>query len=173
MSIIFDEHPRPYLIGMACAVATASALDCRLQWPNDLVIGTKKVAGILTEIKVDRLARRFPVVGIGVNLNQSSFPHEIAHRAASLTMRDGRIRNPLELAQSIMSSIEEIPIPQRWSDIEAEWMARDSTEGKHYRLNDGRTGIAIRVGHEGELICMVDGSEQSVYAADALFGSPA
>lgn len=171
MSLVFEEHPRPYLLGMACALATAEALDCQIQWPNDVVVGGKKVAGVLTEIKQDTRSRRLPVVGIGVNLNQLEFPQEIAHRAWSLRLRDDEVRDPFEIAKAIVEQIHRIPTPSRWTELHDLWMRHDVTPGKEYQLNDGRVGIATSVGMDGELVCMIDGQSQTVYAADAIFGN--
>jgi BirA family biotin operon repressor/biotin-[acetyl-CoA-carboxylase] ligase len=170
MSIVFDEHPRPYLLGMACALGVAEALGAQIQWPNDVVIGGKKVAGILTEIKPDRRSRRLPVVGIGVNLNQTHLPDEIAHRAVSLRMRDGQMHDAEVTARLILDQIANIPLPSRWTDLEDRWLRCDATLGKHYQLNSGSIGVATGVGAEGELECLVEGIPQKVYAADALFG---
>ena len=59
------NHPEPWLLGMAVAFCVAEALDAQLQWPNDVVISGKKVAGVLTEIH-----ESIPIIGVGVTLNQ-------------------------------------------------------------------------------------------------------
>ena len=53
--------------------------DVQLKWPNDVLVGGKKIAGILCERHGDNV-----IVGIGVNVNQTAFPPEIANRATSL-----------------------------------------------------------------------------------------
>jgi BirA family biotin operon repressor/biotin-[acetyl-CoA-carboxylase] ligase len=171
MSIVFDEHPRPYLVGMACALAVAEVLDCKIQWPNDVVVDGKKVAGILTEIKLGERSRRLPTVGIGINLNQLSFPEEITARAASLRQRDGVERTPEQVANEILEALADLPTPQTWTDLQKRWMERDATVGKRYRLNDGRIANALGVGPEGELDCEVGGQNHRVYAGEALFGN--
>jgi len=52
-----------------------------LKWPNDILVNGKKLAGILCERKDDNV-----IVGIGVNVNQTEFPLEIAERATSLAL---------------------------------------------------------------------------------------
>jgi BirA family biotin operon repressor/biotin-[acetyl-CoA-carboxylase] ligase len=56
----------------------------RLKWPNDLLFGDRKAAGILCEASA---AGTF--IGVGVNCNQESFPPEIADRATSLALELG------------------------------------------------------------------------------------
>ena len=72
--------------------------DVKLKWPNDVLVNGKKIAGILCERNGDNV-----IVGIGVNVNQTVFPPEIADRATSLcrlveqankrTIRIAQVRN--------------------------------------------------------------------------------
>lgn len=68
-------------ITLVAAVAVCRALGCntKIKWPNDIVIGTRKVCGILTE-RVDNSV----ICGIGINVNTKSFPEEISDTATSL-----------------------------------------------------------------------------------------
>jgi BirA family transcriptional regulator, biotin operon repressor / biotin---[acetyl-CoA-carboxylase] ligase len=166
MSLLFHEytdHPRPYLVGMALAIAAAGALHCRLRWPNDLMIGNQKVGGILTEIR-----NGVPIVGVGINLNQSSFPEEIDLLATSLFLRDHRRRKPEEVAEAILARLELVPEPDRWEALGEAWSVFDDTPGKRYRLPTGEEAIAIGIGSGGELECMVNGESRIVLAAEAL-----
>ena len=51
-----------------------------LKWPNDVLIDGKKFCGILTEMNAEVTRVRYVVVGIGINVNQSSFPADLADR---------------------------------------------------------------------------------------------
>ena len=65
----------PNLIGalsIAQAVHAATGLEARIKHPNDVRIGKKKVAGVLTEIESDKHHRSFFVLGFGVNVNISA-----------------------------------------------------------------------------------------------------
>lgn len=174
MSLIFWDyanHPKPWLIGMASAIAVAAALHARLQWPNDVVLNNKKLGGILTEIIVASNGDRIPVVGIGVNLNQTAFPPEIEDRATSLAIhRPGSVHDPVRVAKQIGERMELLPEPDDWSLLQPAWMNFDATPGKHYRLPDGEEAVGIGLGPQGELICAVQGETQSVLAADAILG---
>ncbi|HKT23862.1 MAG TPA: biotin--[acetyl-CoA-carboxylase] ligase [Terriglobales bacterium] len=81
-------------------------IDCDLRWPNDLLIGRKKVCGILTEISSDAEQLRFAVIGIGVNLNQDSFPPEIADTATSIQIETGKTWSRAELLVAMLRSLE-------------------------------------------------------------------
>ena len=66
--------------GLAVAEAVESfKLQAGIKWPNDVWIGQRKVAGILVEAGSD-----FAVVGIGLNVNSTQFPPEVAEIATSL-----------------------------------------------------------------------------------------
>ena len=67
------------------AIETATGLTPDIKWPNDLLVGRRKVAGILAE----RFAERV-VLGYGVNVGLASYPAEIAGRVTSLELELGR-----------------------------------------------------------------------------------
>lgn len=72
--------------------------DTAIKWPNDLVVGEKKVGGILTESFAEQQGIKWLVVGIGLNLQIDPFPPHLAH-AASLSHFSGLQYQPhVELA---------------------------------------------------------------------------
>jgi BirA family biotin operon repressor/biotin-[acetyl-CoA-carboxylase] ligase len=72
------------------AVAQASGLDTQLKWPNDVMVGRRKLAGILAEsVRVGGPASCI-ILGIGINLRRSAHPDEIAARMTSLEDELGR-----------------------------------------------------------------------------------
>jgi BirA family biotin operon repressor/biotin-[acetyl-CoA-carboxylase] ligase len=81
-SIVLE--PRPLLtLALGLATAEAIAVPCDLRWPNDVMIDGKKCAGILVQL-VDGRA----IAGIGINVNHTSFPPELA--ATSLRLNTGK-----------------------------------------------------------------------------------
>ncbi len=79
---------------LAAGVAVAEALLAfdvtpALKWPNDVQLDGRKVAGILTEMSADLDRVHHLVVGIGVNLNTSAFPDELAGIATSVALARG------------------------------------------------------------------------------------
>lgn len=166
----YPDHPRAYLLGMGVAIAAAGALHLQLQWPNDLVVREKKVGGILTEFVKRPDGKRVAIVGLGINLNQTAFPDEIAHRATSLGLEFEHPFNARAVLQSILDRIAMLPEPESWTDLAPAWSLFDRTPGKKYQLHDGTTAIALGVGPEGQLMCSIDGESHQVLAADAIFG---
>lgn len=173
MSLIFHEYaddPQAHLIGMAVAVAVAGAIHSELRWPNDTVFGKRKAGGILTELLPNAQGQRVPVVGVGINMNQTAFPEEIAEIATSLRIEHGREYQAEPLILSILERISRLPEPRRWSDLAPIWDLFDRTPGKQYRLASGELAVGLGVGSEGQLLCSVDGESRTVLAAEALFG---
>jgi BirA family biotin operon repressor/biotin-[acetyl-CoA-carboxylase] ligase len=90
-----DVPPLTLLAGAALAGAIAAlGGEPRLKWPNDVLLrsptGLRKAAGILTEMASERDRVRHVVVGIGVNVNLTELPAELADRATSLRLALGR-----------------------------------------------------------------------------------
>lgn len=164
------DHPAPWFLGMAIACVAAGALHAQLQWPNDLVIRGRKVGGILTELLPDSEGRRIPVVGIGLNLNQSEFPEEIKSRATSVLIERGHTMKVYDVASDLIGRLATMPDTRNWSELRPIWMMFDNTPGKPYRLPNGSEVVAIGLGPGGELVAAVDGETVTVLAADAIFG---
>lgn len=97
---------RASMLTLVAALATAEAIervtghDAGIKWPNDIVVNNKKVCGILTEMSADNDGICYVVIGIGINVNTTTFPEEIKNTATSLLLeQSGRIdRNCLVAA---------------------------------------------------------------------------
>jgi BirA family transcriptional regulator, biotin operon repressor / biotin---[acetyl-CoA-carboxylase] ligase len=88
------------------AVEAVTGLAVDLKWPNDLIIGGKKVGGILTEMHAEPGQVRFVIVGIGLNVNQEKFPGELASMATSLRMEVGKTQPRMELLVRLLREFE-------------------------------------------------------------------
>ena len=79
-------------ISLACAASIASLLiskgfkNVKIKWPNDIYINDKKVCGILLQGYFDE----YLVVGIGLNVNQESFPDNLHHPATSMYLESNK-----------------------------------------------------------------------------------
>jgi len=77
-----------------------------LKWPNDLLISGKKFCGILTEMNAEVTRVRYVVVGIGINVNQASFPADLQSSATSLRMASGTEQSRLQLCAALLKSLD-------------------------------------------------------------------
>ena len=166
----YADHPQPWLLGMAVALAAAGALQTQVRWPNDLTIGGLKVGGILTEIYDSPGGARVPVLGLGVNLSQTKMPTDLDGKATSLKVSRGHDWSPLNAWKAVLNVLETIPEPTSWEDLRPIWEVLDDTPGKKYVTPDGREAVALGLGPGGHLIASVAGETVSVLAAEAVFG---
>ena len=96
------------IVTLALGLATAEAITdvtgvaCDLRWPNDVLINGKKCAGILVQL-VDGVL----IIGIGINVNHSAFPPELAEIATSLRIATGREHSREKLLNKLIKAIDE------------------------------------------------------------------
>jgi BirA family transcriptional regulator, biotin operon repressor / biotin---[acetyl-CoA-carboxylase] ligase len=76
-----------------------------LKWPNDVLIDGKKFCGVLTEMNAEVTRVRYVVVGIGINVNQSSFPADFQALATSLRLATGTEWSRVELCTALLKSL--------------------------------------------------------------------
>jgi BirA family biotin operon repressor/biotin-[acetyl-CoA-carboxylase] ligase len=88
------------------AIQAQTGLTIDLKWPNDLMLGGKKLGGILTEMHAEPSQVRHVVVGIGINANQDKFPGELAPFATSLRLSLGRSISRMELLVRLLREFE-------------------------------------------------------------------
>jgi BirA family biotin operon repressor/biotin-[acetyl-CoA-carboxylase] ligase len=99
------------VLSLAAGLAVQSAIqnvDSRvsadLKWPNDVLIDGKKACGILTEMNAEATRVRYIVVGIGINVNQASFPKELA--ATSLRLTTGSEWSRVEVTAALLKLLD-------------------------------------------------------------------
>ena len=81
-----------------------SRVKADLKWPNDVLIDDNKVCGILTEMNSEATRVRYIVVGIGINVNQTSFPKDLP--ATSLRLETGSEWSRVELVGALLKSLD-------------------------------------------------------------------
>ncbi|MGD0800000.1 MAG: biotin--[acetyl-CoA-carboxylase] ligase [Terracidiphilus sp.] len=98
----------PLVAGLAGAdaIRAAAGLTVDLRWPNDLLLGPRKVAGILVESKISGGAVDFAVVGIGINVHQREFDSDLTSLATSLDLETGKRVSRQELLVLLLESLQ-------------------------------------------------------------------
>jgi len=98
----------PLAAGLAAAdaVRETTGLPVDIRWPNDLLIGPRKVGGILVEAKTEASAVAFAVVGIGINVHQRGFAAGLATPATSLDIEADRRVSRQALLVSLLKSLQ-------------------------------------------------------------------
>ena len=94
--------------GLAARDAAAEELDGApdIRWPNDLLAGGRKFAGILTEMHAEPDRIHYAVVGIGINVNQSKMPAELAQIATSLRIETKKSHSRFELLVRLLRQFD-------------------------------------------------------------------
>ena len=118
-----DVPPSDVLVlSLAAGLAVQNAVEqvtgvCPdLRWPNDLLLGSKKFCGMLTEMTAEPTRVRYVVLGIGLNANQESFPAALTEAATSLRMQTGRDWSRVELTVALLRALDHefrMLLPQR------------------------------------------------------------
>lgn len=179
MSIIL--HPSlnrlPQLIMIASvavvrAIKNITGIKSQIKWPNDVMIDSKKVCGILIENEVKGNTVNFSIIGIGINinLNPAAFP-EISTIATSLSQELGREVTRPELAGAVLSELEKLYLQvQSGISVYQEWQKHMETIGKVITVQSGESidqGKAEAVTEDGNLILRhSDGSFSKIIAGD-------
>jgi BirA family biotin operon repressor/biotin-[acetyl-CoA-carboxylase] ligase len=82
-----------------------TGLQIGIKEPNDLMVGGKKIAGILSEARWRGDEFLFAVVGVGINVNVMEFPEEIRETATSLALAAGREFDLDAVAQAVIEEL--------------------------------------------------------------------
>jgi BirA family transcriptional regulator, biotin operon repressor / biotin---[acetyl-CoA-carboxylase] ligase len=182
-SVLLDTGAPPEHRHLALVAAALAALDSveehcgfrpRVKWPNDLVVGDRKLAGLLAETA----AGNSVVVGMGLNVDWQSFPPEIAETATACNL-EGR---PAPRADLLVSWLRGLDRRLRAVDdggpaaLHADQIAASATIGRRVRVERARDvleGDALGLTELGHLVVMTgDGVEHTVSAGDVVHLRP-
>ena len=132
------------LAGLAVhgAVAEQTGLKPDIRWPNDVLLGGKKICGILTEMHAEPGRVHFVVVGIGLNVNHERLPKELEGVATSLRLAGGRAVSRIELLVKLLRHLDRdynrflregaASVVSRFSEVSS------YAEGRRVRISNGR-----------------------------------
>lgn len=175
---IRPEHASRLTLLMAMAVARGirrtTGLEAVIKWPNDVVVNGKKVCGILTEMNSEVDYINYVVIGTGINVNQETFPEEIAQTAGSLCLELGRRIVRAGLIAAVMEELEHIyetfVLTEDLSGLYEEYNGLCINCGRQIRvLEPGNeyTGTTDGINEKGELVVRRENGEQTcVYAGE-------
>jgi BirA family biotin operon repressor/biotin-[acetyl-CoA-carboxylase] ligase len=141
-----------------------------LKWPNDLLIDGKKFCGILTEMNAEVTRVRHVVVGVGINVNQATFPPDLAAIATSLQLATGTECSRVELCGALLKSLDReyrnlLENPEAQSSIIQRFQENSSSvraSRVHVEENGGFDGITEGLDERGFLKVRTDGGLRTV-----------
>jgi BirA family biotin operon repressor/biotin-[acetyl-CoA-carboxylase] ligase len=163
-------------VHLAELIRDFTGLEIKIKWPNDLMADRQKVAGMLTEARIDNDHMRDLIFGVGVNLNSdaASFPPPLRRKAASLAMLLHR-KLPLHpfagrLIQTVFDAYNEFHQGIPDSLLAEKWAPFDLLWDKEVRAESGSTviqGVARGIDPQGSLrLRLPDGSLHALRAGD-------
>ena len=186
MSIILRPDIPPFnapQLTLVTGVAVAETLkkecnlDVGIKWPNDILIGNKKVCGILTEVNASIDKVNYVVVGIGIDMNVDVplFPPDLQKGATSLKNELDTEINGAILVQKFLLEFENIYNEfkeGKFPEILKEWRSLSKTIGNNVEVRTrGKTirGEAVGINKEGILILeLEDGSLRKIISGECL-----
>jgi len=141
------------------AIKKVTGLAADIKWPNDLLIGGKKVVGILTEMSAEVDCVRHVILGIGVDVNQADFPPELRALATSLKIAAGgekicRAELATEILRELDADYARIGAG-KFSQLTDEWETACATIGKKVSVQMGSRlirGCAEALDDDGALL---------------------
>jgi BirA family biotin operon repressor/biotin-[acetyl-CoA-carboxylase] ligase len=180
LSCILRPNCKPeQLMHLTCAAAVAAAdavkdatgVNCGIKWTNDLVVGTKKLGGILTALQIDPNTGLVSaaILGIGINCLQSKgdFPPELRDMATSLAMHTKRC-DPAALAAALIQRLQQMDGQLREKkQIMASYKACCVTLGKEVSWMAGDTlhhGTALDLDENGGLVLQLSDGTTKIAA---------
>jgi len=146
------------------AIQSETGLRPEIKWPNDIVIGGKKVAGILTELsaELDRVRHVILGIGVDVNLGAGEFPPELRKLATSLKIESGRTILRAELATAILRELDSDYARIGggfFAEVADEWQEHCKTIGRQVTIQIGERrirGRAESLDDDGALLLRTD-----------------
>jgi BirA family transcriptional regulator, biotin operon repressor / biotin---[acetyl-CoA-carboxylase] ligase len=156
-------------LGLAASEAILKACDVStdLRWPNDVLIQSKKCAGILTQLEGPAI-----IAGIGINVNHAAFPDELSAIATSLRMATGRLHSREQLLVELVLSVTSFCslLEQKGREPVLEMFSRASSfvYGRRVYVDQGNAmlqGTTAGLNPSGFLMLRGDDGKQSVIIA--------
>jgi len=183
MSLILKPRIHPMLaprinicagIALATSIKDLFGLDARIKWPNDILIGDRKVSGILTEVGADMDQLRYAVVGWGINANVDIEALHPDWNATSLQAELGHSVDRSELIRSILEEMEGFTraLTDEFRPVLDRWRSLSATLGRDVRIithEEEIIGKAVDVDDKGALLTeLPSGEMRRIMAGDCI-----
>lgn len=160
------------LITTSAGLAVAEVLEeyCSLvysiKWPNDILLSSGKVCGILTRLITEEGKIKFALIGIGINVSgkKEDFPEEIKDIATTLEEETETIFDKNFLTEKIIENLDEIFINKKYTEkqIVENVKKRSAMLGKNvFVKSENREFFSVDISSDGGLVVR-DGEETKV-----------
>jgi BirA family biotin operon repressor/biotin-[acetyl-CoA-carboxylase] ligase len=157
------------------AIASVTEKPVKIKWPNDIIIGERKICGILIQNSLSGPNIQSSIVGIGINVNQAAFVPSLA-KASSLLLETGRHIDLDKLMFSLFSFLESwyLRLRQgRTEGIQSTYLEHLFRKGAYcpYSYPDGRSfyGTILGVDPTGKLMIETEGRVELFAIKDVVY----
>jgi BirA family biotin operon repressor/biotin-[acetyl-CoA-carboxylase] ligase len=163
-----------------CDALRQAGVDAGIKWPNDVLAGGRKIAGILTELAAEADRVHWIVVGVGVNVNARAedFPDDLRGEATSVLLERGEPAPRALFAAACLTALEgwlDVHEEQGFGPIREAWRERSVTLGREVRVrvDEGElAGTAEDIDDAGALLVRTASGLERVLAGDVRLVRP-
>ena len=155
-------------VGVRAGIVQSTGLAPVLKWPNDLLVGRRKLAGILAEGHNVGSTSQAVVIGVGVNVQRASYPPDVAERATSIEDELARAIDQRLLLDEILAGLDRClaALGQNPGDILQAWReASPGAQGTRVEW-DGRHGVTAGIDDTGALLVRTSAGIERIIAGD-------
>lgn len=171
--IVLVNFYTTYILYKTLKESFGSNTDVSLKWPNDILINSRKISGMLIEVKdINKPEKKF-IIGAGINVNQESFPEDIAQKATSMFIEYGKKFDREDLLCSIINAFyENLDLINNKEQLLKLWKDNFSYINKEIKIrkfvDDEEIPAIVRdIGMDGGLIVEHgDGSRSTYYSGE-------
>lgn len=155
-------------VGVREGIRGATGLAPDLKWPNDVIVGRRKLAGILAEAVALRTSQQAVVVGVGVNVQAAAYPPDVAARATSLEDELGRgVDRGAVLAAVLLGLWDSVAALERNpGDILQAWRAASPSAAGTRVEWDATHGITAGIDDTGALLLRTSLGTERIIAGE-------
>jgi len=155
-----------------------NGFDAKIKWPNDVLVGGKKVSGILTEVEAEIDTVEYVVIGIGINANMSlkDIPEDLRENSTTLRDESGKSIDRVEFLQELLFEMEQEYIrfsTRPFNEIMDEIIALSDTIGKEVTVNMPNRiveGVVVGISKTGALLLKKsDGEIEEIIAGRCMY----
>lgn len=174
-------HEAPQLtflsaVAVARTIEQVTGLTPVIKWPNDVLVGGRKVAGLLNEMSAETDGINFVILGLGVNLNMTlaQFPHDLRHPATSLFLESGQRVDRVGFAAAMLSELDRLYagfLAHGFGPVREEWQSRCNARGREVVVSDAGSEVVRGMfdGIDGDgalLVRLPDGRIERILSGD-------
>ncbi len=159
-------------VAVVDALKSVCLITAEVKWPNDILVGGAKIAGLLNEMSAETEQINYVVLGIGVNVNMTAdqFPDELNYPATSVLLETGGQIPRRHFLRALLERLDFYYcefLDQGFAPIRRRWEQRCPIINRQVRVNNELTGTVVGLEADGALRLQLDsGLVERVVAGD-------